>query len=475
MRIDSQKIWNGFVGLVLLLASCDSGNTEWEMAIDDPAASHLAKPSEVQYNWQEMERGMFIQLDPATIQGGEYDNGTTPMKDIRFEKLDVNEWVCAAKAWGAKEIIFMLAHSGGFCMWPSSTTEYHIGNTSYCGGNGDVVKEFGEACQKNGLNMGFYCWSPHPSDEEEDSNTVAYTKLDKVTTRVESNKILQIRMEEIAERIGSEHVTEIWIDQPIKARIGDVVRRLFPNAVIQAVGCHDPLPTIRWPGNEQGKVDDPCWSVTTLERMNRVFATQFEADANQTQVADDPDGDYWAPHEADVPLHDHYWHMRPGALENRRSVDELLDCYIQSVGRNSFLLLNCAPQADGSIHPDDMKRYEELGQKILDVFGHPVVTVEKVTGNIHYIDLPKPTYVNYTDLWEEYKYGQRIRSYLIEGFDINKQCWVNLSMGTSVGRRKIDLIEKAPLIDKVKLTIKKNVGIPMIRKLMIHGKMLNNE
>ena len=69
-------------------------------------------------------------------------------------------------------------------------------------------------------------------------------------------------MEEIAERIGSDNVTEIWIDQPIKARIGEVVKKLFPNAVIQAVGCHDPLPTIRWPENEKGKVDDPCWSVT---------------------------------------------------------------------------------------------------------------------------------------------------------------------------------------------------------------------
>ena len=85
-----------------------------------------------------------------------------------------------------------------------------------------------------------------------------------------------------------------------------------------------------------------CHNIGTYER---VFSTQFEADANQTEVADNPDGDYWAPDEADVPLHNHYWHMRPGALENRRSVDELLDCYIQSVGRNSFLLLNCAPQA----------------------------------------------------------------------------------------------------------------------------------
>lgn len=419
-----------------------------------------------------MERGMFIQLDPATIQEREYDDGSTPLKDIRFEKLDVNEWVKAAKAWGgAEEIIFMLAHSGGFCMWPSATTQYHIGNTSYKGGNGDVVKEFGEACRQNGLNMGFYCWSPHPPEEEaEDNNTVTYTKIDKVSTRKEADQILHTRIREIVERLGSDHITEIWIDQPINAHLGDILKELLPNAVVAAVGCHDPLPTVRWPGNEKGVVSDPCWSVTTLERMNRVFETQFEADANQTQDADNPDGDYWAPHEADVPLHNHFWHMRPEALKHRRSVNELMECYIKSVGRNSFLLLNCAPQADGSIHPDDMERYKEFGVEIERTFGHPIAVLDKEVGNEHCLNLPVPTHVTYTDVWEAYNYGQRIRSYVIEGFDVDKKCWIELASGTSVGRRKIDPIPDCPLIDKVRLKVKQSVGIPMLRKIMVHTK-----
>ena len=59
---------------------------QWKSAVNDPTAAHLARPTKVQYNWQEMERAMFIQLDPATIQQGEYDNGTTKMEDIKFEK-----------------------------------------------------------------------------------------------------------------------------------------------------------------------------------------------------------------------------------------------------------------------------------------------------------------------------------------------------------------------------------------------------
>ena len=442
--------------------------TDWAKAIKDPAAAKLAKPSQVQYKWQEMERAMFIQLDPATIQGGEYDNGTTKLKDIKFEKLDVNQWGKAAKAWGAKEIIFMLAHSGGFCMWPSKTTKYHIGNTPYQGGNGDVVKEFAAMCRKNNLKAGFYCWAPHPTDEEEDKNTISYSKIDKVKTREESNKILQTRIREIVDRLGSDLITEIWVDQPIKAQLGETLKRLTPNAVVQAIGCKDPLPTIRWPGTEKGMVSDPCWSVTTKEKMMKPVSTQFDADKNQIQAADDPDGDYWAPHEADVPLHNHYWHMRPGALEHRRSVEELMDCYIKSVGRNSFLLLNCAPQADGSIHPDDMKRYEEFGAEIERRFGHPVATIEKQNSKEIILKLPKSCKIRYTDLWESYQYGQRIREYTIEGFDTEAKQWVKLGKGTSVGRRKIDPIENSPMIDKIKVTINRSAGIPMIRKLMVH-------
>ena len=43
--------------MMLLMTSC--GVTKWDIAINDSAASQLAKPSEIQYNWQEMERGMF--------------------------------------------------------------------------------------------------------------------------------------------------------------------------------------------------------------------------------------------------------------------------------------------------------------------------------------------------------------------------------------------------------------------------------
>lgn len=447
-----------------------TADKRWVSAVNDPVAAHLACPTKAQYDWQEMERAMFVQLDPATIQEKEYDNGTTKMEDIRFEKLDVYQWCRAANSFGAKEIVFMLAHSGGFCMWPSKTTEYHIGNTAYKGGNGDVVKEFAKACRKSGLKAGFYYWSPHPTEEKEDMSTIAYRKVDKVVTREESNSILKTRFNEIVDRLGSDLVTEIWIDQPIKASLGKEIANRTPNAVIAAVGCHDPYPTIRWPGTETGTVNDPCWSTIQKNRMDKVFTTQRDADMNQKQENDDPDGDYWAPHEADTPLHDHFWHMRPDALNHRKSLEKLMDCYIKSVGRNSFLILNCAPMANGAIHPDDMKRYQEFGQEIERRFGHPVARTEKVAGNEVLLKLDKPSIIAYTDLWEEYKYGQRIRAYEIEGRDAVTGKWVKISEGTSVGRRKIDPIDNPMEVDMLRVRIKSSVGTPLIRRFQVHAK-----
>lgn len=455
------------------MASVFSQNTKknkgiWEKAIKDPKAAHLARPSKVQYNWQEQELGMFIQLDPATIQEQEYDNGTTKMKDIKFDKLDVYDWCKAAKSFGAKEIVFMLAHSGGFCMWPSKTTDYHIGNTAYKGGNGDVVREFAIAARENKLRVGFYFWSPHPSEESEDKNTVAYSKLDRITTREQSNQILKTRYNEIVDRLGSDLVTEIWIDQPIKASIGKEIAQRTPNAVVFAVGCHNPYPTIRWPGTETGTVKDPCWSVTDSSIMGKLATTQFEADQNQMQGKDNPDGNYWAPFEADVPLHEHFWHFRPDALNHRRSVEELMNCYIKSVGRNSFLIVNCAPMANGAIHPDDMKRYQEFGREIKNRFGHPVARIEKIAGNEVLLKLKNPRKIAYTDLWEEYEYGQRIRSYEIQARVAVTGEWIKIAEGTSVGRRKIDPVSTDRDVDQLKVVVKSSVGTPLIRKFQVH-------
>ena len=78
-------------------------------------AQQLAKPSDIQYKWHEQERIMFVCLDPCTWQGREYDDHSTPLERINPTKLDTDQWCETAQLWGAKEILFVAKHTGGFC------------------------------------------------------------------------------------------------------------------------------------------------------------------------------------------------------------------------------------------------------------------------------------------------------------------------------------------------------------------------
>ena len=51
-------------------------------------SQELAKPSSVQYEWHEQERIIFIHYGPATWQGREYDDLSTPLERINLKALD---------------------------------------------------------------------------------------------------------------------------------------------------------------------------------------------------------------------------------------------------------------------------------------------------------------------------------------------------------------------------------------------------
>lgn len=87
----------------------------------------LAKPSAVQYKWHEQERIMFIHFGVATWLGSEYDEtGMFDISRINPTELNTDDWCETAKLWGAKQIIFVAKHVGGFCWWQTNTTDYSV-------------------------------------------------------------------------------------------------------------------------------------------------------------------------------------------------------------------------------------------------------------------------------------------------------------------------------------------------------------
>src|SRR5205814_1608064 len=72
-----------------------------------------------------------------------------------------------------------------------------------------------------------------------------------------------------------------------------------------------------------------------------------------------PDGTAWRPGETDVSIRPGWFHH---SAEDQRvkSVDELIELYFTSVGRNSKLLLNVPPTRAGLLHSTDVAQLLEM-------------------------------------------------------------------------------------------------------------------
>jgi alpha-L-fucosidase len=74
----------------------------------------LAAPTPEAAAWQDLEIGMFIHFAPNTWQDLEGDDLSTPLSAINPAQLDTDQWVECALGLGAKYIVFVAKHVGGF-------------------------------------------------------------------------------------------------------------------------------------------------------------------------------------------------------------------------------------------------------------------------------------------------------------------------------------------------------------------------
>ena len=410
-----------------------------------------ARPSAAQYAWHEQERIMFVCIGVATWMGTEYDlHGNYDLSKLNPAGFDANEICNVAESWGAKEILLVAAHVGGFCWWPTETTPYNVAKTPWRQGKGNLVKEMAEACRKHGLTIGIYLY---PDDPRFAANALGRGgKTDDPARQLEWNRLYRRQWEETLTLCGADLASEVWFDGSCQIPVRDIFARLAPNAVV----LQSPAATIRWVGNEAGIARDPNWNTLKRSALESGVATQDQST---------PDGDAWAPVECDTTLYDHNWFWNADNERKRKSLGQLLSLYVQSVGHGSVLLLNSTPNTDGRIPEGDKLRYREFGAAIERNFGYPLAVVTNVAGKAAELDLGEAKRINCADLWEDYRLGHRIRAYEIEG-RVNG-AWVRLAQGTAVGRRKLDLF--APVtVDRVRARVTEAVDVPVIRRFAVH-------
>ncbi len=357
-----------------------------------PAKEMPLKPSPGQLEYQRRHQfGIFCHFGINTFHGREWSDGSLPASSFYPAMLDANQWAEAARDASAAHLILTAKHHDGFCLWPTSTTDYSVRSSPWRHGNGDVVAEAAEACRRAGIGFGLYLspWDRHESSWANDH--AAYDAL---------------YIEQLTELCtGYGDLFEIWFDGAGSDQhpydwdsIMTVVQRHQPEAMVFNMGN----PTVRWVGNEDGLASDPCW---------------YTVDTTRTSILDDGvdalTGDArYLPPECDVAIRRHwFWHRDD--VDTLKSLQHLEAIWYRSVGLGANLLLNVPPNADGLLDGRDRERLLEFGASIRDRFASPIAAELHQEGGLVTATFPETITIDHLVLEEAIEHGQRITHHTI--------------------------------------------------------------
>lgn len=375
----------------------------------------MARPSERQLEWADMEVGVIIH-HLMDIYNPEYKGCKTagvrkhmPPSIFAPMQLDTDQWIAAAKAAGAKYAVLVANHCTGFSLWPTRVNDYSIVGSPWKGGKGDIVGDFVASCKKYGLKPGLY-YSTGCNGYYDINDSVARPGMPGYAEYV---KCVEAQLTELWTWYGD--MFEIWFDGGTIPKeqggpdAAGLLERYQPNAIcFQGPVGH--RHNVRWVGNERGLAPKNCWAATN----NGEAAFDGTFDVEEAGVGD-PDGKYWWPAENDMGnrRQDAFgggWGWREGERDKVYTPEELLDCYVRSVGRNANLLIGMAINRDGIF--EDAAQFESFGALIQKTFGTPKAQTAGTGWRLE-LELPDEPF-DYVVIQEDITGGHTVRGFSVE-------------------------------------------------------------
>jgi len=416
----------------------------------------LAKPSREQVAFADMEVGAFIHYGLNVYTGQDHGDGKNPASKFNPTHLDAEQWVLAAKALGAKYAVLTARHEGGFCLWPTKTTDYSIVNSPYKDGKGDIVKDFVEACRKHDIKPCLYHTAYHDARhifQAEDN-----VRWGKVWDKISQKRFAEMDMEEYT-RVQLGQLTELltqygpitylWFDhwgcaglgaKELWTKVTKTVRQLQPDCLMLG-------PDVWLPGNESGRVVYPMWNpVNTADGTvyTRPIATMKGKGPDQDGLLEtdvntgDPYGKFWRLRECPTTnafsRHRWFWHgpRDPLSLERR------MDLYYRTVGLGANVIINLPPDNRGLVPDDLIAAANEMRREIERRLGTPVAQTSGC-GKTVTLAWPGAKTIDHIVLMENIVNGQKVAEYVIEA-TIDGQ-WKRIVNGRTIGHKKIDRIK----------------------------------
>lgn len=404
-------------------------------------------PSPQQVAWHQMETYAFVHFGLNTFTDQEWGYGDVPLSTFNPESCDCEQWARTFVNAGLKGVILTAKHHDGFCLWPTKYTDYSVRNTPWLDGKGDLVGMMAAACRKYGLKLGLYLspWDRHQAFY----GTPLYVEY------------YNLQLEELLTQYGD--LFEFWLDganggngwyggakekRLIDRRayynyphINELILKHQPQAVIFSDGG----PGCRWVGNESGIASPTNWSFLRSAEVYPGYPKYRELGPGHA------DGDTWMPAECDVSIRPG-WFYHPAEDDKVKTVDQLVNIYYSSVGRNANLLLSFPVDRTGRIHPTDSANAVNFHKRILQELNKNLLLNKKKaetdgdfetytilpTGTTLELRLPRAETVNRLQLQEYIPLGQRVQRFRVEYSD-GKQ-WLPVEPGeetTTIGYKRI--------------------------------------
>lgn len=433
-------------------------------------------PTQAQLSWQNAELVAVFHYDLHVFDGIRYNqayNRITPIADINMfnpEQLDTDQWIRSVKEMGAKIAILTATHETGFALYQSEVNPYCMKALKWKDGKGDIVRDFVNSCRKYGIQPGIYIGIRWNS-----SLGVYDFMMPKDGTKFQENrqafynKMCEGMTEELMSRYGD--LAIVWYDggghgpELGGADILPIVEKHQKNIIFYH---NSQRADIRWGGSESGTVSYPCWGTFTFPYSHsKNTEVIFKNDFSLLKTGD-PDGQYYMPAMSDAPLRGyngrHEWFWEPDDEAHIFPLENLMNMYYGSVGRNSTLILGVTPDNRGLLPDQDVARLKEFGDEIKSRFSKPLAE-RQGAGKKFELKFSAPSEIRDIVIQEDIRLGERVRKYSIDG-KVNGK-WITLTTGTCIGHKRIERITPVT-VSAIRLRIEDTLEIPEIISLAVY-------
>jgi len=439
---------------------------------DPPQPEAVAPlPSAAQVAWQRQEMAAFLHFGMNTFTNKEQGDGSESPTLFNPTTLDARQWMTVLRNGGFREALLTAKHHDGFCLWQTECTPYSVAASPFQDGKGDVVRQFVDAAHEGNVRVAL---AVSPLDRHDSRyGTPAYQGF------------FECQLRELLSNYGT--IDELWLWGLAQGSpsfdwvaIRDFVHGLSPQTLVEFANAA-PLPVseLRSIGLSSPSTPPPPSDQSSVQSPGGNAATPVYIPAEAVYAVRPG----W------------FWHASND--DQVKTVDQLVDYYFDSVGRNSLLRLNVPPDTRGLLPDPDVTVLNQLGRAIdalyrtnlangqmatadsvfqdlalyaaasavdgkLDTFW--AAGVGQTTGRLE-VDLGGLRSFGLISIQEPIALGERATEHHVEARA--NGIWTTIATGTAIGERKLHRLGAATG-DRVALVITGSRGAPAISEFGIY-------